>query len=96
MNTRQGHAISEALQKTAVQNVVSTDPKMSQNASPPCFFYLFAYGLFNNAIGTSVCITSNSRTIMNWKKCRMEWSKAGIRYYPRVIPAWTEANHEDS
>jgi hypothetical protein len=32
---------------------------------------------------------------MKWKECRTKWSKAGIRYYPRVIPAWTEANHEN-
>jgi len=32
---------------------------------------------------------------MNWKECGREWSKAGTRYHARVIPAWTEANHEN-
>jgi hypothetical protein len=40
MNTqRLGHEISEDLQTTAVQNVVSADPKMLENASPLCFIY---------------------------------------------------------
>jgi hypothetical protein len=32
---------------------------------------------------------------MNWKECGLKWSKAGIRYYPRVILAGTEANHDN-
>jgi len=65
MNTqRQGQAISEALQTTAVQNVVSADPKMSENASLPTLFYLFAYGLFHDAIRTSDYVTSNSIIII--------------------------------
>jgi hypothetical protein len=67
---------------------------MSKNASPPCFV-LFAHGFFNNAIRTSDYITSNSIIVINWKECGMEWSKAGTRYHARVIPVWTEANHEN-
>lgn len=46
MNTQwQGHAVSEALKTTAVQNVVSADPQ-NVGESIPTLFYLFAYGLF--------------------------------------------------
>jgi len=33
--------------------------------------------------------------MMNWKDVECKWSKAAIRYYPRVIPAWNETNHEN-
>jgi hypothetical protein len=61
----------------------------------PTPIHLSAYGLFNDAIRPSDYITSNSIIIITGKNVDLKWSKAGLRYYPRIIPAWTEAIHEN-